>query len=158
MEELLLDFINSFRNDKALVEALNAGYHAIFEYSHTSASVYSDGVRPPESPAMVYNSTDIDSDATSLNLTTDDHGDLYLGGEDKPVRFGINPIDVVEKFSVFDITKVTPHGIESDMIDKFHSTETYVNLIQKMSGHVDDHKLMQSHMNSNDTAVKILKA
>lgn len=50
------------------------------------------------------------------------------------------------------------HDKNDALRDKFHNTNTYKAIIPQMKSMVDSHKLMQSHLNSTETAIKILKA
>lgn len=143
-DHTVLDFIDSFSSQESLflIEAIRDGYIAIFEdsMSTTTSDMYSPVARHP-----------------SLNTTNaDDGNENYLGSDQE--TFGGDPTDMIDKLNIFDIEKVTVHGDDGGMTEKFHATDTYKTLIPQIKGFADSHKLMQSHMNSDDTAVKILKA
>lgn len=140
----VLDFIDSFKSPESasLIEAIRDGYIAIFEdsMSTTTSDMYAPVARHP-----------------SLNTTNaDDSDENYLGSDHE--TFGGDPTDMINKLNIFDIEKVTVHGDDKGMTEKFHATDTYKTLIPQMKGFADSHKLMQSHINSDSTAVKILKA
>jgi len=137
----LLEFINSFESSD-LLDALMSGYNVIFEDSmaSTSGDMYSSGVKP-----------------VGLATTNADDGTDYMG--DEMQSFGAEPSDLVEDLHLFDIEQVTMHDNTNAVLkDKFHSTNTYKTLIPQMKSAIDSHKLMQSHMNTTDGGVKILKA
>lgn len=108
--------------------------------STTTSDMYAPGSRHP-----------------SLNTTNaDDSDENYLGSDHE--TFGGDPTDMIDKLNIFDIEKVTIHGDDSGMTEKFHATDTYQTLVPQIKEFAESHKLMQSHMNSDSTSVKILKA
>jgi hypothetical protein len=137
---ILLEFINSFESSD-LSNALMSGYTVIFEDSMTSTSgdMYSNGIKPIE-----------------LATTNADDGTEYVG--DEMETFGAEPSDLVDDLDLFDIEKVTMHDNNDALKAKFQATNTYKTLIPQMKSTIDSHKLMQSHMNTSDGGVKILKA
>lgn len=144
-KQILVEFIDSF-NCGDLKSTLHEGISAIFEYrmSGTASDMYSDGVRIPKIE-------------TPFDTTDDDDGpNTYLDSEQE--NFDADEHELVEELDLFNIENVTMHDKNDDLRDKFHNTNTYKSLIPQMKSMVDSHKLMQSHLNSTETAIKILKA
>lgn len=141
-KQILIEFIDSFKSVE-LTEVLHEGIDIIFEDSvaSTSSDMYSDGIK--------YNS--------QLNTTDVDEGtNTYLGSESE--NFNADETDLIDELDLFDIENVTMHYVDDALKQKFHNTSTYKTIIPQVKSMVDSNKLMQSHMNRTDSAVKILKA
>jgi len=140
-KQILIEFIDSF-NSGELNEVFHNAINVIFEDSvaSTSSDMYSDGIKNSQ-----LNTTDIDEGTNS-----------YLGSEAE--IFNGDETDLIDELDLFNIENVTMHDADESLREKFHNTSTYQTIIPQIKTMTDSHKLMQSHMNRNDTSVKILKA